>query len=346
MNTQHAYSAGGTASPAITATETTSAYVTRIDPALTTTLVLASIAAYNDYENKPFSPPPNYRFYARFTGWDDVIGGYGSEERYGLIFQYAGTQQIANRFIVAFRGTDSYLDMLEDAFWERSTFVPYHNSPSPVVNDVCSGFNSVYTSKGGSMQATMQQQIFSLLPSQPSEVLITGHSLGGALSQLFTLDMRISFPNVGIKTVNFASPRVGGYNWKAACDNSGASAKITRVINYWDYVPDFPQMLFDNYVSVGNEFRTAFYGNGNVISDELPRHRILNLQVVLNNCLSLNPQIWVGTFADAVTPSYRMTSVAPPSVSKEGLLSKLTELHNLEKSIHATTSTAEPVAEV
>jgi hypothetical protein len=261
-----------------------------------------------------------------------------------LIFQHIGPQLIANRFIVAFRGTDSYSDMLEDAFWNWGTFQPYRNSVSPTPDDVSGGFNSIYSTKGGSMPATMQQQIFSWLPRhpQPSEVLITGHSLGGALSQLFTLDMRVSFPNVSINTINFASPRVGGRDWQGACDSSGATSKITRVINYYDLVPIFPQWFFDNYVSIGAEFQTAFYG-GYLPFDELPRHRLLNLQTVLNQCLWRNSQIWVGTFWDAVDPNYQMWSIAPPDVPKDEMVAKLRELHVLDTSTRTAKSRPTPL---
>ncbi|HEU4390576.1 MAG TPA: lipase family protein [Blastocatellia bacterium] len=330
-----------------TATETSEASQVQLDPALTLALAIASLDAYWDYECKPYACPPNYKFLARFTGWDEYAGDLGAEERYGLIFKYCGPQQIANRFIVAFRGTDTYSDMFEDAFWESATFTPYRNSTSPAADDIASGFYSVYSTKGGSMAATMQQQIFSLLPEQPSEVIVTGHSLGGALSQLFTLDMRVSSPNVSIKTINFASPRVGGEDWQAACDNAGATSKITRVINYYDYVPDFPQAIldiFDNYVSIGAEFQTAFYGEDWAFFDELHRHSMLNLQIVLNNCVWLNPQIWVGTFSDAQDPSYQMWSVGPPDFSKEALVANIRSLHALEKSARAAKSRSTPFA--
>jgi hypothetical protein len=233
--------------------------------------------------------------------------------------------------------------MFEDAFWAWATFNPYHNSISPAPDDVCSGFNGIYSSQSGSMSASMQQQIFSLLPDHPSEVLITGHSLGGALSQLFTLDMRVSFPNVAIKTINFASPRVGGQDWQAACDSASATSKITRVINYYDYVPDFPQMILDNYVSIGAEFQTAFYGSDWSGFDEPYRHSLLNLQTVLHNCLWLNPQIWVGTFWAAGDPSYQMWSIAPPDVPKDALVAKLREFHALESTTRAAPSRSTPL---
>ena len=314
----------------------------RIDPALTTTLAAASLAAYIDYEHpNKFTTPAGYTFFGRFFGWDDWFWEFGRVEPFGLIFK---SQTVATRFIVAFRGTDSDADAFEDAFFEFSRFNPYRNSTSPTVDDVSAGFNDIYSTKGSNMTQTMQQQIFSMLQSQQlSEVYITGHSLGGALSQLFTLDMRISLPNVNIQTINFSSPKVGAVNWGKACANAGAIQKITRVINYWDIVPDLPYSIdpFDRYVSLGAEFQTAFYG-GRLPFDALPRHRLLNLQFVLTKCLPLNPQIWVGTFADAVNPNYKMTSTAPPSTSKDEMLGKLRELNSLESSMRTTGSATTP----
>jgi triacylglycerol lipase len=324
--------------------ETADSGTTRIDPALTWTLAQASLAAYSDFERIPWTVPDGYTFFARFTGWDDWFLDFGRQERFGLIFR---SKTVATRFIVAFRGTDSDSDALEDAVWEFATFQPYQNSASPTADDVCSGFNGVYSGLGGSMTQTMQQQIFSiLLPYQMSEVYITGHSLGGALSQLFTLDMRVSFPYVKIQTINFASPKVGGTDWAAACYNAGATQKITRVINYWDIVPDFPLSfdIFDKYTSIGAQFQTAFRG-GYLPLDGLPRHRLLNLQVVLKNCLPLNPQIWIGNFPDAVDPSRIMYSTAPPAASKDEMLAKLRELESLERSTSAADSRSEPLTQ-
>jgi hypothetical protein len=319
---------------------------TQIDPALTTTLAAASLLAYNDFDNSGKYTPqlPGYTFLNRFTGWDDYLWDYGREELFGLIFQ---SQTNAGCFVVAFRGTDSDWDAYEDAFAEYTTFQPYQNSVSPTPDDVSTGFNDIYSTKGDKMKKTMQHQIFSLLASQQmSEVYITGHSLGGALSQLFTLDMRVSFPNVNIQIINFASPKVGGSDWGLACANAGATQNITRVINYWDVVPGLPYSLdpFDEYVSVGAQFETAFSG-GYLPFDALPRHRLLNLQVVLHNCLPLPTQVWVGTFPDAVDRTRTMYSTAPPSASKDEIVAKLRELNNLERSIRAANTRSQPLTQ-
>jgi triacylglycerol lipase len=307
-----------------TETVDTDASSARVDPNLTLALAQASLAAYYDFVNEPFVSPPNYRCVGRFTGWDDWIGSWGSEERFGLIFKYVGPQMIANRFIVAFRGTDSLLDAYDDAFWEFADFQPFCNQVTPAP-EVCAGFYDIYATKGDSMTQTMQQQIFGMLPDNPSEVLITGHSLGAALSQLFTLDMKLSSPRVGIENVNFASPRVGGANWQAACDSAGATRKIMRVINYWDVVPENPPELL-GYLSVGKEFQTAFSRCGwipNLLSD----HSLLNLQTVLRSCVYLNPQVWVGSFDDAVDSYYTMCSTAVPGTdaARKEFIGKLKE---------------------
>jgi triacylglycerol lipase len=222
--------------------------------------------------------------------------------------------------------------LFEDACFEWSTFKPLRGSIAPVPDDVSAGFNGVYSRSGGSMSASMQKQIFAMLPAQPSEVLITGHSLGAALAQLLVLDMRASSPSVTVNSINFSSPRVGGQHWQAACEATGATARITRVINYYDYVPDVPLSFerSDKYVSIGTQFLTAFHGKDWGIFDELHRHSLANLTTVLTHCLVLDPQVWVGTFWDATQPTYQMQSVTPPQQSRDALLANLRELRASE----------------
>jgi triacylglycerol lipase len=313
----------------------------RVDPPLTLALAQASLAAYYDFQNLPFVCPANYRCVGRFTGWNDWIWSFGVEERFGLIFKYAGPQMIANRFIIAFRGTDSLPDVYSDAFWELTSFEPFRNQVSPAPQ-MSAGFYGIYASKGGTMAQTMQQQIFSKLPQNSSEVLITGHSLGAALSQIFTLDMKLSSPNVGIRNVNFASPRVGDVSWRTACDAAGATQRITRVINYWDIVPDYPPEIF-NYVSIGAQFETSFGRCSEWDYNPLSDHSLLNLQTVLNNCVYLTPQIWTGTFQDAVNPAYWMCSDAPPQSAqpKAEWTAKFKELSAFRRSANNESSGSE-----
>lgn len=289
-----------------------------IDPELTLALTQASLAAYDDYEEKPFKSPTGYQFVARWTGWNEIFDGFGREERFGLLF--VSNSANPRTFIFAFRGTDSDLNVYEDLFANTVPFVPYQGQvlPTPYV---ASGFYSIYNDRGGTMTQSMRQQVFSLLGiiRAPQRIYITGHSLGAALSQLFTLDVAVSTPNVWAANMNFASPMVGTTDWETAYNAQPAqqdpARKTVRVYNYWDYVPSLPPYIppFLNYAHVGRGFRTSFYVQDEWYPHELPRHALLNLQVVLQNAVWRNPQIWTGAFPDLTNPSEWMVSTVPPS---------------------------------
>lgn len=310
-----------------------------IDPLLTLALTEASLAAYYDYQGIPFKNPTNYRPIARWTGWDEIADGFGYEERFGLLF--ASTLPGIPTYIFAFRGTDSDLDVYEDIFADTASFSPYRGQVSPTPS-VASGFYSIYNDIGGSMTQSMRQQVFALLnnlPGSQNKIYITGHSLGAALSQLFTLDVAISAPNVWAANLNFASPMVGLANWQTAYDSQPAQRdpqrKTVRVYNYWDYVPSLPPYVppFLEYVHVGRGFRTSFYVLNEWYPHELARHSILNLQVVLQHAVWLNPQVWTGTFQDRTDASRLMVSTVPPAGADVRWSLKIQEIVQYEQLI-------------
>ncbi|MGH2718521.1 MAG: lipase family protein [Actinomycetota bacterium] len=305
-----------------------------LDPQTTLALAAASLAAYDDWRTPDrFTPPANYRLAGRFTGWSSL-----GEERFGLVF--VGSLRTNNtRYIVAFRGTDSLGDIFDDAEWGKTNFVPYRNSISPDP-EVHSGFYAVYSRRPIASGRPMRQQVFELLPPSSTEVLVTGHSLGAALAQLFVLDYRVSLQRGNVRSINFASPRVGGRNWQLAFDASGAAAVTVRVINFWDYVPEYPPVSA-GYGSVGAEFLTAFAGPWwSTPIDELPRHSLANLNYVLNSCVWLSPQIWVGSFLDKYYGCYDMSSTKPPAAAKDTLVTKIEEWKQAEKSVVTRTEEA------
>lgn len=302
-----------------------------LDTTLTLALTQASIAAYADYKNQPIVPPPNYKFVARWTGWDAILF-LGSVEKYGLLFE---STVDPGTYIFAFRGTDSDMDIYEDVHFETVDFVPSAGSVTPTPH-VAGGFYGIYNSKGGDMIQSMREQLFALLTQySPKQIYITGHSLGAALSQLFTLDLAISKPTAApVLNINFASPMVGTSNWKTAYDANVPAANSIRCYNYWDYVPSLPPSEFIGYTSVGGGFRTAFYVKGEWFVHELSRHSIVNLQTVLTHALPLTPQEWTGTFPDFVDPSRTMQSNDPPSTAKVAWADKVRELKAFEEKVH------------
>ncbi|RXK35602.1 hypothetical protein M231_07132 [Tremella mesenterica] len=71
-------------------------------------------------------------------------------------------------------------------------------------------------------------------------VIVTGHSLGGALSQLMATYLQKILPQINVTTITFASPRVGNQAWANYVDTTEIGNNSRHIINYADDVPHVP----------------------------------------------------------------------------------------------------------
>ncbi|KAI9465076.1 alpha beta-hydrolase [Lactarius psammicola] len=72
-----------------------------------------------------------------------------------------------------------------------------------------------------------------------TDVILVGHSLGGALAELDTLFMRLNLPaGTTVRGVTFGTPRVGNPAWATYFDSQ--IANFTRMNNKRDVVPTVP----------------------------------------------------------------------------------------------------------
>ncbi|MDJ0942804.1 MAG: lipase family protein [Kiloniellales bacterium] len=306
-----------------------------VDPDVTLDSLVASISAYDDFSERHVVEPEGYEFVDRFTGCvkllleaaqEDRSGLYAyPEERFGLIFR---STAVAGTYLVAFRGTDSIWDIIKDLYIRTVPFKPYDASGFSKNVRVGAGFNGIYADRCGSMAASMQVQLFTKLAAldpAPKKVLVTGHSLGGALASLFALDLAASRSDLQVASTTFASPRVGDDNWQAAYDKTfGLETATYRVANYYDWVPSLPPEWlysdppegFFNYRHVGQQFLVAFrFKRGEKVGKVTrlkARHSSANYQSVLSKAVYEDPQVWVHGFEDAVT-GFPMVSECPPS---------------------------------
>ncbi|MCU7930044.1 MAG: lipase family protein [Candidatus Thiodiazotropha sp. (ex Codakia rugifera)] len=205
--------------------------------------------------------PEGFELLDCWSGVDAVFGRDKTVETYGLVFRSTTAPWC---YIFSFRGTDSALDMLDDCGVESQRFAPFDpNIGIPADVRVESGFNDIYKSGDGAV-APMQRQLFALIDkyqasTKPiSEIYITGHSLGAALSQLFTLDLALSRPAVPTVNINFASPRVGNGTFVSFFEEK-SPYPLLRVQNMYDAVPHLPptELGFEHMPSV---YLIAFYG--------------------------------------------------------------------------------------
>ncbi len=289
-----------------------------LDQQLTIDCMVGAISAYNDFAKKPWTNPPDFEYITRFYGWDRYFVTNGAIERFGLIFQLKNDP---STWLVAFRGTSSNLDAYEDLWANTVNFKPYEPTRTvPKDIEVACGFNSVYTEKGGGMADSMQGQLFSALKiGKPKTVFVTGHSLGGALASLFTLDVAACLPDTRVINTTFASPRVGKSVWQSTYDKKLDLLGATfRVANYEDYVPSLPPSTLLGYRHVGESFLVNFKVKGAWVPHPVCRHSMKNYQVVVGNAVQRNPQVWYGEFPDkSTTPPDGWTMISSPVPSSE-----------------------------
>ena len=232
-----------------------------IDAALAQQLICASIQTYNADQAGAAFPgddplasignPTGLTYVDYFEG-QDVLSGRGAATlvQFGLVFSVVGQP---GTFVFAFRGTEGIAEWIDDAKVCSTTFQPLHPSlqhPLPADARVEDGFWEIYRS--------MQKSVFDKLEQHGvKKLVITGHSLGSALSELFTLDVALS-SQIPFTTCHFAGPRVGNHAWAAFYDDVTKSlgGLTTRIVNTKDLVPKVPELLA--YAHVGVAFEICF----------------------------------------------------------------------------------------
>lgn len=167
---------------------------------------------------------------------------------------FAGTSE--GKIVVAFRGSLNIANWVDD--------IKYWGTPYP--NASCEnclvhrGFFDAFES----LRAQVRQALHELIVSEPNfPVLITGHSLGGALALLTAVDLMSSPPVVpslqggnypSVQLYTFGKPRVGNpafVQWVKTLFRSG-SHESYRAVHRKDIVPHLPP-LFMGYVHAPHE---------------------------------------------------------------------------------------------
>lgn len=137
-----------------------------------------------------------------------------------------------SRLIVAFRGTEYFKDWLDDF-----DFAPAPYSPIPGRGTVHQGFQLVYQAVRNNVRQLVQAK-----GAGCKEILITGHSLGGALCALAAPDLTNDVASQLSSIVyTWAEPRVGHPDFVRFFDSR--LNICYRIVNIWDVVPQLPPVL-------------------------------------------------------------------------------------------------------
>jgi triacylglycerol lipase len=144
---------------------------------------------------------------------------------FGLV-AWSATDQTA---LIALRGTKTLVEWLADV---DAPAIPY--LPDPASGCAHMGFLLVYQHIRNSIQTLLTAKC-----STAKRILITGHSLGGALAMLCGLDVvKNSTVRVVPELHTFAGPRTGDPKLAGIFD--AAIPICNRVVNFLDVVPQVP----------------------------------------------------------------------------------------------------------
>ena len=111
--------------------------------------------------------------------------------------------------IVAFRGTSGIMEMVQDATCFLKTPFTLKKSKK-MVGDVAMGFHDAYINlrdMGGASVGLIEYLVDRAM-SRDRKLIMTGHSLGGAIATLLAVEMKTDYPQLDIACITFGAPRV------------------------------------------------------------------------------------------------------------------------------------------
>jgi triacylglycerol lipase len=184
----------------------------------------------------------------------DFLGPQQSRVFYGYVA--AGGEPTTA--VVALRGTESTMEWWDDFHWDLVAFAQIPNG-----GNVAQGFYEIYQSVGTMApgeQATSAPSAFAAEVAQAATsglaagldpaslpLVVTGHSLGGALATLLVTELTATTA-LKPQAWTFASPKVGDAVFAARY--GGLSTVSWRIYNQVDVVPYFPVDFSDSYQPV------------------------------------------------------------------------------------------------
>jgi len=146
---------------------------------------------------------------------------------------FIGRHKQSREMIIAFRGTDNFLDFKVDMdFWKMQP--AYGNSLSKI--RVHRGFYKAYHHE------CVRNKIRYFLKPDIEKIYITGHSMGAALAMLCAVDLQYNFPDKYYEVVVFGCPRVGNKAFVKSFNKR--IIKTLRFENGNDIVTKLPPCLF------------------------------------------------------------------------------------------------------
>ncbi|XHX78577.1 MAG: lipase family protein [Stenomitos frigidus ULC029] len=232
---------------------------------------LLSQEVYQDFSQLQFSEFPN--------STPDFFDQTSTDTQGAILADATGTT-----IYIVFRGSEKRLDwstnfnleqekvefqqevVQEQIVQKREQVYPY---PGETQSDarMHRGFVAAYLS--------VREQIHNYLRSHAAtSVIVTGHSLGGALATLCAVDVQYNFSSkVAISIYTFGAPRVGNQGFRESFNRRVPASY--RFVYGMDLVPALPRP-WQGYSHVDQEYRFGPRFSLNFFSQRFEDHKIAN----------------------------------------------------------------------
>ncbi|CAE6437231.1 unnamed protein product [Rhizoctonia solani] len=166
-----------------------------------------------------------------------AAGGDGGDVPYWYVGYHAGSHSV----VVGNQGTD--FDKFEAALVDVEFFQKNLNATLfPGVSEGVKAHSGFIDAQAMSAAGKLAAVQLAMASSGTNSVVLTGHSLGGAISLLDSLYLALNLPSITIKTVTHGMPRVGNSEFADLIDIK--TPDLSRITNMQDLVPIMPGRLF------------------------------------------------------------------------------------------------------
>jgi predicted lipase len=172
---------------------------------------------------------------------------------------------------VIFRGSDSNTDWITNFNFGQEQIYPYEGKSSSGA-EIHKGFAAAYFS--------VRTEIFGYFQrSSLQQVIVTGHSLGGALATLGAVDLQYNFTGqFAIALYTFGAPRVGNIGFRESFNRRVLDS--SRFVYGMDLVSALPRP-WQGYRHVEKEYRLGPRWSWNFLSQRFRDHEIINYILAL-----------------------------------------------------------------
>lgn len=151
--------------------------------------------------------------------------------------------------LLMFRGTQRRMEILGDLLTLQTSY--QHPQTEEGLGQVHLGFYSLYFKQ---LAEAVKAAVQTLDPTKP--LVISGHSLGGALANLAAMDVALHYPEFqpNLHIYTYGTPRVGDLAFVEA--HSQLLPNHYRVVNLADMVPmtPFSNLLIINFIHGGEQW--------------------------------------------------------------------------------------------